>query len=168
MRIALYAGSFDPPTLGHTGVVCAAGRLCDRLVVGIGAHPGKTPLFSVAERRELIELTCGARLAAVGCALEVRSFSGLAVEAARAAGATIMLRGLRDGSDFDYEMQMAGTNAALAPDIQTVFIPAASNLRHITATLARQIASLGGDVSALVPAEVAVRLVAKFAAARGA
>ncbi|HUZ66615.1 MAG TPA: pantetheine-phosphate adenylyltransferase [Beijerinckiaceae bacterium] len=155
MRIGLYAGSFDPLTLGHAEVIFAAGRLFDRLVVGVGVHPGKTPLFSAQERATLISTACATQLGACGCELVVETFSGLVVDAARAAGATTMIRGLRDGTDFDYEMHMAGTNAALAPTIQTVFIPASSKTRHITATLVRQIAGMGGDVTSLVPDAVA-------------
>lgn len=157
-RTGLYTGSFDPPTNGHLAVIEAAARLCDRLVVGIGSHPTKTPLFSIEERRRLIEAVCGASAAAAGCTLEVAPFEGLAVEAARRHGASLLLRGLRDGTDFDYEMQMAGMNAAMAPDIRTVFIPAPVDTRPITATLVRQIAAMGGDVSRFVPPAVAAAL----------
>lgn len=160
-RTGLYTGSFDPPTNGHLAVIEAAAGLCDRLVVGIGSHPTKTPLFSVEERRRLIEAVCGASAAAAGCTLEVAPFEGLAVEAARRHGASLLLRGLRDGTDFDYEMQMAGMNAAMAPDIRTVFIPAPVDTRPITATLVRQIAAMGGDVSRFVPPAVAAALVGR-------
>ena len=163
MRIAFYTGSFDPLTNGHVDVIRQGARLCDRLVVGIGVHPGKVPLFSADERATLIRAVCALDLAAVGCALEVVTFAGLAVEAAREAGATIVVRGLRDGTDFDYEMQMAGMNAAMAPQIATVFLPASPPVRHITATLVRQIAALRGDVSGFVPSAVASALAAKFA-----
>ncbi len=93
--------------------------------------------------------------------VSVAAFDGLVVEAARRHGATMLLRGLRDGTDLDYEMQMAGMNATLAPDVQTVFLPASPGVRHITATLVRQIAAMGGDVTAFVPPGVAERLAAK-------
>ena len=157
-RTGLYTGSFDPPTNGHLAVIEAAARLCDRLVVGIGSHPTKTPLFSLEERRRLIETVCAAAAAAAGCTLEVAPFEGLAVEAARRHGASLMIRGLRDGTDFDYEMQMAGMNAAMAADIRTVFIPAPVDTRPITATLVRQIAAMGGNVSPFVPPAVAAAL----------
>ncbi len=163
MRIALYTGSFDPITNGHVEVIRAAAGLCDRLVVGIGAHPGKTPLFSLEERAELITRTCAAAAAEKSCQLSVMSFDGLAVEAARQAGASLIIRGLRDGADFDYEMEMAGMNAAMAPRVQTVFLPATSSVRHITATLVRQIAQMGGDVTSFAPPEVAAALQRKFA-----
>lgn len=154
-RTALYTGSFDPLTNGHLAVIEAGLKLCDRLVVGIGSHPAKQPLFSMAERRSFIEAACGA---AAGCTLEVVPFEGLAIEAARRHGASLMLRGLREGTDFDYEMQMAGMNAAMAPDVQTIFVPAPPACRHITATLVRQIAGMGGDVSAFVPGPVLAAL----------
>lgn len=163
-RTAFYTGSFDPITEGHLDVVRAGAGLCDRLVVAIGVHPGKAPLFSAEERAALIRETCGPALAARGVALEVVTFAGLAVDAAEQAGATIILRGLRDGTDFDYEMQMAGMNAAMKPGVQTVFLPASPGVRHITATLVRQIAAMGGDVSAFAPAPVVAALRAKFAA----
>jgi pantetheine-phosphate adenylyltransferase len=160
-RVALYPGSFDPVTNGHVDVIRAASRLCDRLVVAIGLHPGKTPMFPVEERAEMIEKVCAAEAAERGCEITVVTFDGLAVEAARKNGATLILRGLRDGGDLDYEMQMAGMNAAMAPDVQTVFLPASPQVRHITATLVRQIAKMGGDVSAFAPPLVVEALRAK-------
>jgi pantetheine-phosphate adenylyltransferase len=165
-RIAFYAGSFDPVTNGHLDVVRHAVALADRLVLAIGVHPGKTPLFSTQERLAMLEETCGPIARKAGCKLACITFSGLVVQAAKKAGATLLIRGLRDGSDFDYEMQMAGMNEAMAPKIQTVFLPASPAVRPITATLVRQIAAMGGDVSSFVPAKVAARLKKKFAAKR--
>ena len=166
-RIALYPGSFDPVTNGHLDVVRQAVGLCDRLIVAIGIHPGKTPLFSAEDRIAMLGATAGNIARAANITFTCVTFDDLVVDAARRAGATLLIRGLRDGSDFDYEMQMAGMNAAMAADIQTVFLPAAPSVRPITATLVRQIASMGGDVSAFVPAPVAERLKQKFAAKRG-
>ena len=166
-RIALYAGSFDPVTNGHIDVVRQAVRLSDKLVLAIGVHPGKTPLFPTAERRAMLKETCGPIAKQQGCALEFITFDGLVVTAAQQAAATVLIRGLRDGTDFDYEMQMAGMNGAMAPDVQTVFLPASPASRPITATLVRQIAGMGGDVSGFVPAPVAVRLKKKFAGKPG-
>jgi pantetheine-phosphate adenylyltransferase len=153
-RVALFPGSFDPLTNGHVDVIESAARICDELVIGIGAHPGKTPLFNLEERAALIKEACAELVAARACELSVRTFAGLAVEAARAAGAQILVRGLRNGSDLDYEMQMAGMNAAMAPEIKTVFFAASPAVGHITATLVRQIAAMGGDVSHFVPSAV--------------
>ena len=163
-RTALYTGSFDPVTNGHVAMLASAARLCDRLVVAIGVHHGKQPMLSVEERRGLIEANCTDAVGQAGCTLEVVTFDGLAVDAARRHGATLIVRGLRSGTDLDYEMEMAGMNAAMAPEVQTVFLPAAPAVRHITATLVRQIAQMGGDVSAFVPAPVADALARKFAA----
>jgi pantetheine-phosphate adenylyltransferase len=164
-RIALFAGSFDPITNGHLDVVAGAVRLADRLVLAIGVHPGKTPLFSVEERLAMLEEICGPLGRSAGCEIASTTFADLSVTAAQRAGATILIRGIRDGTDFDYEMQMAGMNAAMASNVQTVFLPASPAVRPITATLVRQIAGMGGDVSAFVPTQVAARLKKKFAKA---
>ncbi|MBM3608998.1 MAG: pantetheine-phosphate adenylyltransferase, partial [Alphaproteobacteria bacterium] len=113
-RTALYTGSFDPITNGHLDVLKSAAGLFDRIVVAIGVHPGKTPLFSVEEKRALIASTTAGFAKAAGCRIETATFSGLSVDAAREHGAVALLRGLRDGTDLDYEMQMAGMNAAMA------------------------------------------------------
>ena len=157
-RIALYAGSFDPVTNGHLDVVRHAVRLADRLVLAVGVNPGKAPLFSPEDRLAMLQETCAPLAREAKCELACITFSELVVAAARKAGATVLIRGLRDGTDLDYEMQMAGMNEAMAPDIQTIFLPASPVVRPITATLVRQIAGMGGDVSAFVPAPVAARL----------
>jgi pantetheine-phosphate adenylyltransferase len=161
-RIALYAGSFDPVTNGHLDVVRHAVRLADKLVIAIGVHPGKAPLFSADERLAMLRDTCGPMAKAAKCELECITFSGLVVTAAQTAGATVLIRGLRDGTDFDYEMQMVGMNETMAPEVQTIFLPASPIVRPITATLVRQIAAMGGDVSAFVPVSVAALLKKKF------
>jgi pantetheine-phosphate adenylyltransferase len=160
-RTAFYSGSFDPLTNGHLDVIERAAALCDRLVVGVGANAGKSALFSTDERIAMIHAAAGAVIGK-STALEAITFSGLVVDAARAAGASLILRGLRDDADFDYEMQMAGMNGAMAPLLRTVFLPASPEVRHISSTLVRQIASLRGDVSAFVPSNVAAALVARF------
>jgi pantetheine-phosphate adenylyltransferase len=161
-RTALYTGSFDPVTLGHVNVVRLACRLVDRLVVAIGVHPGKAPMFPAEDRAAMVRDTCGPIAAGEGTALEVVTFDGLAIEAARQHGATIIVRGVRDGTDLDYEMQMAAMNGTMAPEVQTIFLPASPAVRPITATLVRQIAAMGGDVSPFVPPGVADRLRAKL------
>src|SRR6266446_4697406 len=162
-RTAFYAGSFDPVTNGHLDVIRQAARLVDRLVLAIGVHPGKAPLFSVEERLAMLAEVCGPVVKAAGCEFKTITFADLVVAAARREGATLLIRGLRDGTDLDYEMQMAGMNEVMAPDVQTVFLPATPMVRPITATLVRQIASMGGDVAAFVPRPVTGRLAAKFA-----
>ena len=164
-RTALYTGSFDPLTYGHLDVIRQGAELFDRLVIGIGTHPGKAPLLTLDERKSLILSAVAALRPKPACAFEVVGFERLAVDAAREVGACAILRGLRDGADFDYEAQMAGMNAAMAPDVQTVFLPASPAVRPITSTLVRQIAGMGGDVSAFVPPQVAARLKKKFAKA---
>jgi pantetheine-phosphate adenylyltransferase len=161
-RTALYAGSFDPVTNGHLDVVRQAVRLADRLVLAIGIHPGKAPLFPFEDRLAMLTDTCGPLAKAAGTELACITFDDLVIAAAQREGASILIRGLRDGTDLDYEMQMAGMNGAMAPAIQTVFLPATPLARPITATLVRQIARMGGDVTPFVPAAVAARLKAKL------
>jgi pantetheine-phosphate adenylyltransferase len=163
-RIGFYSGSFDPVTNGHTDVMRRALALVDKLVIGIGVNPGKAPLFSIAERTAMLKNETRAATKSRGNSIEVVTFDGLVVDAARRAGATAIFRGLRDGTDFDYEMQMSGMNGAMAEDIDTVFLPASPDVRHITATLVRQIALMGGDVKNFVSRDVAKALKAKASA----
>ena len=160
-RTGFYSGSFDPVTLGHTDVIARACRLVDRLVIGIGIHPEKAPMFAEEERVAMLVAETRPIEKATGTAIEVVTFSVLAVEAARRHGASVIIRGLRDGTDFDYEMQMAGMNGAMVPLIQTVFVAASPQVRHIAANLVRQIALMGGDATAFVSPAVAKRLAAK-------
>jgi pantetheine-phosphate adenylyltransferase len=163
IRTGFFSGSFDPMTNGHLDVIEHAAALCDRLVIGVGSNPNKEGLFTVAERLDLIRGAAGPIVKRAGCVLDVVSFTGLAVAAARAAGATLIVRGLRDSTDFNYEMQMAGMNRAMAPELRTVFLPSSSPVRPITATLVRQIASMGGDPTPFAPPNVVAALLAKFA-----
>ncbi|BCJ90912.1 phosphopantetheine adenylyltransferase [Terrihabitans soli] len=165
-KSAFYAGSFDPVTNGHVEVVRAACRLLDRLVIAIGTHPGKSPLFTAEERVSMLKSVFEPMAKKENCKLDVITFDDLTVNAARRHEASILLRGLRDGTDLDYEMQIAGMNGQMAPDLQTVFLPASPAVRPITATLVRQVASMGGDVSAFVPELVARKLTEKFASGR--
>jgi len=162
-QVAFYSGSFDPITLGHTDVIDRALTIADELVIGVGVHHGKKPLFSADERVAMINAEAGPLAEKHGCDLRVITFDNLAVHAAAAEGASMIVRGLRDGTDFDYEMQMAGMNAEMAPQIQTIFVAASPHVRHIAANLVRQIAAMRGDVSAFVSSEVARRLAEKFA-----
>jgi len=157
-RIAYYPGSFDPLTLGHLDILRQAFGVADEVIVAIGVHAGKVPMLDFDERAGLIsEVVKG-----MNKPVRVEAFDNLVVDAARKAGATILVRGVRDGSDLDYELQMAGMNRAMAPELGTVFFAANPKYRAITATLVRQIASMGGDVSSFVPEEVLVLLKKKF------
>ncbi len=160
-RIGFYSGSFDPVTLGHLDVIARAANLVDVLVIGIGIHPGKTPVFSPDEKAEMLLTETAGIAKRTGCKISTTTFDGLTVDAARATGAQAIFRGLRDGTDLDYEMQMAGMNGAMMPDIETVFLPASPGVRHITASLVRQIALMGGDVTKFVSKDVAKSLKVK-------
>lgn len=162
-RTVLYPGSFDPVTNGHLDVLRQALNLADRVVVAIGIHVGKKPLFSFEERKSLI---AGAieksEFSAEQSRVSIVGFSGLSVDAAVESDAQFMVRGLRDGTDLDYEMQLCGMNGAMMPQVGTVFLPASPAVRPITATLVRQIAGMKGDVSSFVPKHVADALSRKF------
>jgi pantetheine-phosphate adenylyltransferase len=162
MRVGLYPGSFDPVTLGHVDIVRRAARLVDRLVIAIGAHHDKHPLFSAEERVALARQVLEPEAKALGLNLAVTTYDSLTVDAAKSANAAIVIRGLRDAGDYDYEMQMAGMNAALDPDVETVFLASSPGTRHIAASLVRQIAAMGGDVTSFVPPIVASSLKQKF------
>jgi pantetheine-phosphate adenylyltransferase len=161
MTTAFYPGSFDPITNGHLDVLVQALNVAARVIVAIGIHPGKTPLFSFEQKAELIRSSLAEVLPQKSGDISVVAFDNLVVDAARMHGATLLIRGLRDGTDLDYEMQMAGMNRQMAPDIQTIFLPAGTASRPITATLVRQIAAMGGDVSAFVPTAVLKALQSK-------
>lgn len=162
-RIGFYSGSFDPVTLGHTDVIERACRLVDRLVIGIGVHPEKTPMFDAQARIDMLTIETVPIAKVTGTDIAIVTFSNLAIDAAAAHEASVIFRGLRDGTDFDYEMQMAGMNGAMMPAIQTVFVAASPRVRHIAANLVRQIALMGGDVSPFVSAAVADKLQQKAA-----
>ncbi|WP_181706941.1 pantetheine-phosphate adenylyltransferase [Chthonobacter rhizosphaerae] len=162
MKTALYSGSFDPVTFGHVDVIRRAARLFDRLVVAMGVHHAKKALFSAEERVAMLRAVVDPIAADTGTPIEIVTFDGLVVDAARAAGAVAIVRGLRNTTDFDYEAQMAGMNGALAPEIDTVFLGASAEVRHVASSLVRQIAALGGDISAFVPPHVAEKLRAQY------
>jgi len=142
--IAVYPGSFDQVTRGHEDLIRRARRFADRLIVAVAVNPAKQPLFTLDERVALI------RRVVDDPAIEVRSFDGLLAEFARVAGATLIVRGLRAISDFEYEFQMALMNRNLAPGIETVFLVPAFDLTYLSSSLVREVARFGGDVSSLV------------------
>lgn len=161
-RIGLYPGSFDPVTFGHIDIVRRAVKLVDRLVIAIGAHHDKQALFSADERLSMAADALRPVADETGLAIDVTTYDQLTVDAARERGAVVIIRGLRDAADFDYEMQMAGMNAALVPDVETVFLASSPETRYIAASFVRQIAAMGGDVTAFVPASVASALKRKL------
>jgi pantetheine-phosphate adenylyltransferase len=152
-RVALYPGSFDPLTNGHLDVLFRARRLADRVIVAILENDSKKPLFSVEERLEMIREIVGS-----DAGVSVRSFSGLLVDFAAGEGATLLVRGLRAISDYEYELQMALMNRRLAPSIETVFLMAKEEYSYVSSRLVKEVARLGADVSGLVPEPVRHRL----------
>ena len=153
---ALFPGTFDPPTLGHLDVLGRAARLFGRVTVALADHPTKEALLPMDERLRLLrECTSGLE------GVEVARWDGLVVDACDALGCDVIVRGVRCGSDFDYEAQLAGTNRTLRPRIDTVLLPSAPEHAHVTSTLVRQIARLKGDTNALVPAPVEAALRAR-------
>lgn len=155
-RVAVYTGTFDPVHLGHLDIIKRGSHLFDRLIVGVGINPDKATLFSIEERVKLIQqVTAGLEH------VEVQPFPGLAVHFVRAAGARIMLRGLRTLSDMEYEFTMSLMNRNLDPGIETTFLMAKEEFSHISSSLLRQIATLGGDLTKFLPPAVKDALIAK-------
>ncbi len=155
-RVAVYPGSFDPITRGHEDLVSRSLRFADKVIVAVAVNATKQPLFSPEERLALI------REAVSHPAVEVRSFEGLLVDFARRAGATVIVRGLRAVSDFEYEFQMALMNRNLEPALETVFLVPAFDLTYLSSSLVREVARYGGDVSQLVHPAVFKALKQKF------
>jgi pantetheine-phosphate adenylyltransferase len=158
MRIGFYPGSFDPVTYGHLDVIARAARIVDKLVIGVGLHGSKQALLDAETRVELIEQVTKPIAEHAGLKVSVVTFSDLTVQAAHKAHAGVIIRGLRDASDFDYEVQMAQMNGALAPEIETVFLAASPATRMIASSLVKQIAKMGGDTSLFLPVEAQVAL----------
>jgi pantetheine-phosphate adenylyltransferase len=156
MPVAIYPGSFDPLTNGHLSLIQRGLQMFDRLIVAIAVNPKKVPLFTLDERRELIRQACP------DPRVEVDSFQGLLVEYAKQRNVNVLIRGLRAVSDFEYEFQLANMNRKLAPGIETVFMMTGEDYFYISSQLVREVASLGGDVTGLVPENVHAKLVAKF------
>ena len=156
-RVALYPGSFDPPTNGHLDILSRARRLADRVIVAILENDAKTPLFSVPERIAMIREIVGDDAGGLG-ALLLR----LLVDFARRSGATLIVRGLRAVSDYEYELQMALMNRRLTPEIETVFLMAKEEYSYVSSRLVKEVARLDGDVTGLVPESVRQRLIARF------
>jgi pantetheine-phosphate adenylyltransferase len=149
IRIGIYPGTFDPITKGHLHLIRRASKLVDKLVVSIAANPGKSPLFSLEERLELVRTDID-NMKDKSCPIEVEAFDTLLIHYVRDRGASCIFRGLRAVSDFDYEFQMTGMNAKLDPDIETVFLMAADKWQFVSSSFVKEICALGGDVNEVV------------------
>lgn len=158
--LAVYAGSFDPPTYGHLDLIERASKLFPQIIVAIGVHPAKQPLLSFDERLSLLT-----EISQPFSNVKVDSFEGLLVEYVNRIGARVIVRGLRAAMDFEYELQIAHANADLKPEIDTVFLPTRTNYGFISASLVREIASHNGDISRYAPPSVCEAMRSKFARA---
>ncbi len=150
-HVGVYPGTFDPVTNGHLDIICRAARILDRLVVGVAMNAGKGPLFPLEERVELVRAEADAIAARTGTRVEVVPFEGLLIGFARQVGASVVIRGLRAVSDFDYEFQMAGMNHRIDQEVETVFLMASETNQFISSRFVKEIARLGGDVASFVP-----------------
>lgn len=157
MRIGVYAGSFDPLTNGHLDIIIRSLKLFDRLIIAVARSPEKQSLFSVSERRNMIEASIKGNER-----IEIDSFDGLLVEYARKKGACAIIRGIRAFSDFEYEFRMALMNRNLAPDIETIFLMPSEKSSYLSSSLIKEIVSLGGSVKEFVPPIVEERLKKKY------
>jgi pantetheine-phosphate adenylyltransferase len=157
-RLAIYPGSFDPPTRGHEDLIRRSLALADRLIVAVASNSTKQPLFPVAERLDLLRQSIGQEPR-----LSFETFDGLLAEFARSRGATVIVRGLRAVSDFEYEFQMALMNRRLHPSLETVFLVPAVDLTYLSSSLVREVARYGGDLGELVHPSVAEALKRRFA-----
>jgi pantetheine-phosphate adenylyltransferase len=158
--LAVYAGSFDPITFGHLDLIERASKLFDHVIIAIGRHPTKMPLFTYPERMDLLR-----DMTKPFPNVRVDSFEGLLIHYCQRIGARVIVRGLRAATDFEYELQIAHANADMEPGIDTVFLPTRTNYGFVSASLVREIASHGGDVSHYAPAVVCEALRVKFSAA---
>jgi len=168
MRIGLYPGTFDPITLGHTDIIRRACSLVDRLIIGVAINRDKGPMFDIDERVAMVQAECEPLGRAAGIEIVAHPFDNLLIQCAQDVGASVIVRGLRAVSDFEYEFQMVGMNRALNDDIETVFLMADAEYQAIASKLVKEIARLKGDVSRFVPPRVAEALAARFATERAA
>ena len=162
-RLGIYPGTFDPITNGHVDIIGRATRVVDRLVVAVAANPGKLPLFNLQERVEMLQEQVALMRNGDGSKIEVRPFDKLLMHFVQDLGATIILRGLRAVSDFEYEFQMAGMNTRLNPQVETIFLMASERQQFIASRFVKEVARLGGDIAPFVPPEVAERTARKLA-----
>jgi pantetheine-phosphate adenylyltransferase len=161
-RVGVYPGTFDPVTSGHMEVIRRSLRLVDKLVIGPATNIGKGPLFSLQERIDIIKDDIEDFSAADKARIQIAPFDGLLIHFAREVGASVIIRGLRAVSDFEYEIQMANMNARMEPNIETIFLMASDRHQFIASSLVKDIARLGGDTSQFVSKKVFQRLKDKF------
>ncbi len=163
-RVGVYPGTFDPVTNGHIDIIRRAARTVDKLVVGVAVNGGKSPLFSLEERAEMV----GEEIVDMGMSdrVTVKPFDSLLVQFAADQNASCIIRGLRAVSDFEYEFQMVGMNTRLNPDIETIFLMASESHQFIASRLVKEIATLGGDITSFVSARVAARIKERLAGSR--
>jgi pantetheine-phosphate adenylyltransferase len=165
-RVGIYPGTFDPITNGHSDIIRRAAKLVDQLIIGVARNDGKGPLFATDERVEIVRDEVAFLENGDAGRIEVRAFDSLLMNFAQSVGASVIIRGLRAVSDFEYEFQMAGMNARLNPDIETVFLMASDRYQFISSRFVKEIGALGGDVSHFVSPRVALRLLDRFANGR--
>ena len=162
-RIGVYPGTFDPVTNGHMDIINRATRVVDKLIVGIAVNIGKEPLFTLEERIEMVQNDLKLLDSDAAARIEIRPFDNLLVEFVTDVGASVIIRGLRAVSDFEYEFQMAGMNSRLSPDLETVFLMASDRHQFISSRFVKEIGRLGGDISHFVSDDVTARVVERFA-----
>ncbi|MBV1863154.1 MAG: pantetheine-phosphate adenylyltransferase [Rhodobacteraceae bacterium] len=162
MRIGLYPGTFDPLTLGHLDIIRRACTMVDRLVIGVAINADKGPLFTLQERVAMVESNCEAIARETGVEIITHPFENLLIQCAEDVNATVIIRGLRAVSDFEYEFQMVGMNRAMNDEIETLFLMADAEYQSIASKLVKEIKRLNGDISSFVPPEVAIALEQKL------
>jgi pantetheine-phosphate adenylyltransferase len=161
MTVAVYPGSFDPVTLGHYDIIERTSKIMDKVIIGVLQNKSKTPLFSSEERVNMLkEVTAGLKN------VEVRSFDGLLIDFAKSCNATVVVRGLRAVTDFEYELQLAQTNRVIAPDIDTLFLNTNLKYSYLSSSVVKEIAEFGGDISMFLHPQIADKVKAKFAQAK--
>ena len=161
MTVAVYPGSFDPVTLGHYDIIERTSKIMDKVIIGVLQNKSKTPLFSAEERVNMLkEVTAGLNN------VEVRSFDGLLIDFARSCNATVVVRGLRAVTDFEYELQMAQTNRVIAPEIDTLFLNTNLKYSYLSSSVVKEIAEFGGDITMFLHPQIAEKVKAKFAQAQ--
>lgn len=161
-RIGIYPGTFDPVTNGHMDIIARGTRVVDKLIIAVAANPGKGPLFTLEERVDMLEEQVAKLRNGDGSRIEVRSFENLLMHFVVECGASLILRGLRAVSDFEYEFQMAGMNTRLNPTVETVFLMASERQQFIASRFVKEVALLGGDIASFVPREVYLRTMSKL------